>query len=297
MVAVDAGNKREPKGLKTMSTTGWGLLGAVLLAVACGSWRTSPAADGAVRFSSAPTETPVTGAAVSVIDDRQIWVGLAYTEDGGATWVARHPPATSALEFDESGPDYGAHTHFITAEKGWLGGLRSIWRTDDGGLSWRAQLPGSRYWMAFAGSSGWLAAGDGNAVENYRTEDVGETWKKCGEPWVLSRAAPWSWASFLDPNDGWITIGSYNDRQLPFRGGVARTMDGGCTWEALWHDDDPSENLGSIQFVAGGFGWLFSFHGRLLETGDGGSHWTPVALPPSWFIEDAYLVSRSSSPW
>jgi photosystem II stability/assembly factor-like uncharacterized protein len=187
-----------------------------------------------------------------------------------------------------------ANTFFVTAKRGWLTGTRSVWMTDDGGLTWRSQVPGHIHTMAFVGDSGWLAAGDGHSVQNYRTEDLGQTWNQCGSSWELSRVAPWSSASFLDARNGWITVGSYNDRELPYLGGVARTMDGGCTWKILWRDsDDPGENMGDIRFVDNSFGWLFTYYGRLLETRDGGTHWSPVALPEPDFLQSAYLVSRS----
>jgi photosystem II stability/assembly factor-like uncharacterized protein len=269
----------------------------------CGSWGIvlaaivlagpdSPPAGEVVRFLSQPAEPPTPGA-VSVIDGQHVWVGLTYTADGGLSWVARCPPAMSGADFDLGAPCGVANTFFVTANRGWLTGTRSVWMTDDGGLTWRSQVPGRVYAMAFVGNRGWLAAGGAQSVQNYRTEDLGQTWNQCGSLWDLSQVGPWGSASFLDARNGWITVGSYGERGLPYRGGVARTADGGCTWKILWREPRPSGGMGDIRFVDNSFGWVIASFGTLLRTRDGGTHWSPVALPEPDFLQSAYLVSRS----
>jgi photosystem II stability/assembly factor-like uncharacterized protein len=253
------------------------------------------AEDEVIRFLSGPGETPVVGA-ISVIDGRHVWVGLTYTEDGGASWVARTPPPAAGRRFDESTPPYGWGTLFVTAERGWLRGIDSTWMTHDAGVTWRRQVPALMGLITFVGRDGWAVAGGGlsaRSFRNYRTDNLGESWNQCGDPWNRSKVAPWSSASFLDSKNGWVTVGSFDGRELPSDGGVARTKDGGCTWEVLWRDDDPSDNLGSIRFVDDRTGWLSVGYTRLLATNDGGYHWRALRLPADFGLEDAYLVSRN----
>ena len=229
-----------------------------------------------------------------MIDSQDAWIGLTYTADGGDSWLSRLPPTSAAADFDLGAPPYAASTFFVTAARGWLTGLRSVWSTNDGGLTWRRDLPGHLHAVAMKGPRGWMGAGDGRVVENYTTDDFGATWKPCGYPWHPSEAAPWSSASFLDAAIGWVTIASYNERELPYLGGVAKTVDGGCTWNVLWRDRGAAaENLAGIQFVDSTFGWLFASYGRLLQTTDGGSHWKSVPLPNEWRLEGAFLISRT----
>jgi photosystem II stability/assembly factor-like uncharacterized protein len=150
--------------------------------------------------------------------------------------------------------------------------------------------------VTFVGRHGWMDARVGLSARyrNYITDSFGEGWSQCGDPWTMSNVAPWSSASFLDSGNGWVTVGSFDDRELPSHGGVARTKDGGCTWEILWRDDDPSDNLGSIRFVDDRTGWLSVGYTRLLSTSDGGYHWKALRLPPDFGLEDAYLVSRTA---
>jgi len=148
--------------------------------------------------------------------------------------------------------------------------------------------------MTFEKGAGWMAAGNGQSVQNYVTADRGQDWTQCGIPWRLSDLAPLSAVSFIRPRTGWITVAKYNQRELPLIGGVAKTTDGGCTWETLWRDTKAQgENLAGIQFVDDSFGCLSETYGRLLETQDGGRHWKPVRMPREWInLEDSYLVDR-----
>lgn len=264
----------------------------VLLAIILAP-RPGPAmASDAIRFLSERSKTPDTGV-VSVIDARRIWVGLTYTADGGGSWIAWRPPTTASADFDLGAPPTGALTWFITPERGWLTGTRSVWMTDNGGRAWRRQVPGHIHGLAFVGNSGWLSAGDGHIVQNYRTDDSGQNWQSCGSPWEKSKAAPRGYSSFIDPKTGWIIIASYDERELPSDMGVARTKDGGCSWEVSWRDRDRIADLAAIQFVDRSFGWLLESRGRLLETTDGGLHWRAVTVPATLFLEGAYLVSRT----
>lgn len=269
-----------------------GSLKLLLLAIWFCPGNGSPSVNDEIQFVREPANTPESGA-VSVVDGLRAWVGLTYTADAGHSWVAMRPPPSAIDSFDLGAPPSAATTSFVTAKIGWLTGLDSVWMTRDGGVTWRRQMPGHFRMIAFVGSSGWLAADDGHSVRNYRTEDLGQTWRQCGPLWEPSEVAPWASAFFLDPKNGWMTVGSFDNRRRPYGGGVARTTDGGCTWRVLWRDDDAAENLGDIQFLDAAFGWLFASHGRLLETRDGGLHWKPLPLPTLWSIESAYLVSRT----
>jgi len=268
------------------------LFATLLLTLALGGRRASSSLfDDVARFVAHPVGAPATGAA-SVIDARRAWVGLAYTGDGGASWTGWQVPSTPDVDFDLGVPPIAANTYFVTAERGWLTGTNSVWATDDGASTWRREMPGHLHAVALIGDDGWLAAGDGKSVRNYTTKDAGRTWKQCGPPWEPSEAAPLSSASFLDSTHGWATIGSFNKRDLPYLGGVAKTLDGGCTWKVIWRDsDNPGENLGDIRFVNANIGWLFSYYGKLLETMDGGAHWRTVQLPDDIRLEGAYLES------
>jgi len=261
----------------------------VLTAMLSGE-RAIPLAEDSVMFVSQSVERPVTGA-VSAVGSRSAWVGLAYTEDGGASWRGWQPPPSDRRMFDSGAPPFAASTFFVTSERGWLSGLDSVWMTGDKGSTWHRQLPGRMQSMFLAGGSGWLAAGRGGAVLNYTSSDDGRSWRECGAPWEPTKVAPLGSASFVDAMNGWITVASFTARGLPNLGGVARTSDGGCTWRVLWWDSEnvgESERLREVQFVDANRGWLSASYGRLFETADGGKTWKAVALPQNLRLESAY---------
>jgi len=263
------------------------------LAIVCAAALSSLAATGLVRFVSGPTAKPPVGA-VSVIDSRTAWVGLTATHDGGGSWTAWRPSESVAQEF-VNGPEYGQTTFFLTATRGWLTGFGSVWMTEDGGRTWSSQVPGHIHAITFINERGWMAAGDGQSVRNYVTENGGQNWVPCGAPWRPSELAPGSGASFLGPQKGWITVAKSDRLERPFAGGVAKTTDGGCTWKVVWRQAPGHwENLTGIQFVDDNFGWLTATYGRLLLTDDGGLHWKAVSMPAEWLnLEGSYLIDRT----
>lgn len=250
-----------------------------------------------VRFLSGPVDEPVTGP-VSIIDTQHIWVGLTHTANGGRTWTARYPTKEAAGEFLNI-PAYGQTTYFISDGRGWVSGINSVWVTTNGGDSWQPQMPGHIRAVSFVAENGWMAVSNNERfshhVSNYTTSDLGQSWKTCGATWDSSTVSPLSSASFIDKGDGWITVARFDQFERPSHVGVAKTSDGGCTWKVVWWDSEEfqGENLSGIQFVDKENGWLFSSHGRLLETSDSGDHWRPVPLPtPHYNLESAYLAGK-----
>jgi hypothetical protein len=100
-----------------MSLIQW--IGALVLLFTVGF--VSSATVDAVRFLSEPVDKPVTGA-VSMIDPQHAWIGLTYTEDGGASWTARRPTESGTRRFADM-PSYPEPTYFLTDSPGWLTGV------------------------------------------------------------------------------------------------------------------------------------------------------------------------------
>jgi len=267
---------------------------AALLALAC-AWAVATAATAqrrAVVFSSRAVERPDPARHVSVIDGRHVWVGLAYSADGGASWTARVPPAEGAGEFFD-------YTHFVTASRGWLTGTDAVWSTADKGITWSRLFAGQIRALGFdrrRTGAGWMAVGDDHTVRNYVTRDLGQTWSRCGSEWQTGTVAPFGSVSLFDDKKGWITVARFDPQARPLMQGVARTEDGGCTWKVAWWDTSKSgENWGPIYFVDTSFGWLLSAtYARVLKTSDGGLGWEEVGLPADRYqVQSGYPVDRT----
>jgi photosystem II stability/assembly factor-like uncharacterized protein len=80
--------------------------------------------------------------AVSVVDDRTVWVSgrggtYARTTDGGATWTAAVVPGAEAREFRDVHAVDGRTAYLLSAGPG---DASAVFKTTDGGASWRRVL-------------------------------------------------------------------------------------------------------------------------------------------------------------
>lgn len=155
---------------------------------------------------------------------------------------------------------------FIDANHGWVGSARSLYATSNGGVSW-LRLP--------------VTVPDEAALVTFQ---------------------------FHDSDSGWAILQKYPEDALDNQGNeyrIMRTRDGGKSWTLQYKDS--SGQLDRISFLDGKEGWAV---GRefsetrtrekplVLQTGDGGEHWTRVSGDPGlaqihYGITDLF-VSRSS---
>lgn len=184
---------------------------------------------------------------------------------------------------------------FVDAMTGWVAGdSGTIFRTNDGGRTWRQLLSGSSASINFIFFSdwnyGWMlgeqigrdGSGDGNEGETllFMTTNGGKTWKFKPMPNVLSLC-------FTDHKNGWATGKN---------GTLLRTTDGGEEWKSLENIQNlvglPVEStsytfgFNDIQFIDAEHGWATgNFYGRarnniggLFVTSDAGETWKKVTL-------------------
>jgi photosystem II stability/assembly factor-like uncharacterized protein len=224
-------------------------------------------------------------------------VVLAST-DGGTTWTV----------VDDDAPVVAIR--FETAMLGW--GLspddRTLYRTDDGGVTWRAvhlgaptSGPGasSGRWESvtlpvFHGSDGVLlaGAGPGNAVVEI-TGDDGNSWHGRAAPFSAQSSRP------AGPTGEPFAVVSANHFIYWGGGELYDTTDSGRSWRAFRPVVDtpiggpsavtvgPSgSDTDPLVFSSATTGWAVATSGRgsestttLLVTEDGGRHFWPIAAP------------------
>lgn len=226
------------------------------------------------------------------VDDQHIWAygtgNPLRSTDGGRNWEELKPSGTPAESWSIN---VYLRPVFVSPTRGWLIGDRQTWQTDDGGLTWRIIFRFPATVPHFADDRhGWMSVAVQNSGEQSHTSnDGGKTWEPCGpfrrykEGLTLGNAA-----YFLNPQIGWaITKKNVAKRTID---GVARTTDGGCTWEQLWVSKKaPDETYSDIFFVDRNEGWLAGIYtGSLLHTTDGGKNWDNIPLPMKyrrvWFV-------------
>jgi photosystem II stability/assembly factor-like uncharacterized protein len=179
---------------------------------------------------------------------------LLHSENGGLEWLRHEIPYTV--------DSLGADITWANASTGWLQVGTRIWRTDDGGSSWKEQSLPVHYEMTAITSVDPLHAWATAGMSVLRTVDGGQHWTEHGLRFYCDDLI------FLDAQNGWAIMRG-NDS-------IARTTDGGVTWEPV--------SVGSMIEDAGFFdanhGWEVSLDGTCHWTSDGGKSWQERECPP-----------------
>jgi photosystem II stability/assembly factor-like uncharacterized protein/nitrous oxidase accessory protein NosD len=136
---------------------------------------------------------------------------ILKTTDGGERWTDVTPA------FAEHAVRLGGATlngvHFVNDKTGWVTGSHRVYKTTDGGVTWRVVLEQG------AGDVFFVDALNGWAAARYvlRTIDGGETWAAIDAGTRFAVAD----LHFTDARHGW-SVGA--------AGHISRTTDGGVTW-------------------------------------------------------------------
>lgn len=168
--------------------------------------------------------------------------GVLSTTDGGRTWVDVTPPGATIRYAPRFTPAY-----FRDASTGWIAGHSGsdliLWRTTDGGKSWKSTLieangPDHDAQLSFPDDhQGWLllhivGAAGSEAVMLFGTTDGGATWNRVSQsdPRDAASQIPFGWdksgITFRADGTGWVSTG--NGQPQPI---LLTTRDGGVTWQ------------------------------------------------------------------
>ncbi len=247
--------------------------------------------------------------------------GLYRTTDAGATW-SHVGDLTGLTGMQLSGGMWGHASgvgettlEFADAQHGWLAtgleqtGNPSLLETTDGGQSWHgvtiveapAAVVGQQvvlgYPVLLGGGHALLPAFFGHRTDPnnfsithrylYSSSDGGSTWTNA-LPLSANGLEPTGneWQSFyLDADHWWFTAVDQRSAGEPVaqtRPAVARTSDGGKTWQVFKPKDAPT--ILQMTFTDADHGWALAIIGPdntniLLRTTDGGAHWDQVQVP------------------
>jgi photosystem II stability/assembly factor-like uncharacterized protein/dienelactone hydrolase len=219
-------------------------------------------------------------------------IPLYGTTDGGKTWnpVSYSGPYVKGLcamdivreQYINHGKiDYKIHIYGV----GRVGSPANMMVSHDGGLTWTSNSMNKDCKMLFDikmfdKNNGIVCAASDEDMEKsnaliLKTSDGGKTWKKV---YQSNRPFEGTWkASFPTKDVGYVTIQSYNPDPNVKQQRIAKTTDGGNTWQEI----NLVEDAGAREF---GIGFIDENHGFVgtmntgFETKDGGLTWTTVNL-------------------
>jgi photosystem II stability/assembly factor-like uncharacterized protein/dienelactone hydrolase len=219
-------------------------------------------------------------------------IPLYGTIDGGKTWnpVSYAGPYVKGLcamdivkeqYINHGKSDYKIHIYGV----GRVGSPANMMVSHDGGLNWTSNSMNNDCKMLFDikmfdKNNGIVCAASDEDMEKsnaliLKTSDGGKTWKKV---YQSNRPFEGTWkASFPTKEVGYVTIQSYNPDPNVKQQRIAKTTDGGETWNEINLVEDAGAREFGIGFIDENHGFVGTMNSGY-ETKDGGKTWTKVNL-------------------
>jgi photosystem II stability/assembly factor-like uncharacterized protein/pimeloyl-ACP methyl ester carboxylesterase len=219
-------------------------------------------------------------------------IPLYGTRDGGKTWmpVDYKGPYVKGLcaidivkeQYINHGKiDYKIHIYAV----GRVGSPANMMVSHDGGETWTSNSMNNDCKMLFDikmfdKNYGFVCAASDEDMEKsnaliLKTSDGGKSWKKV---YQSNRPFEGTWkASFPTKEVGYVTIQSYNPNPNVKQQRIAKTTDGGETWQEINLVADAGAREFGIGFIDENHGFVGTMNTGY-ETKDGGKTWTTVNL-------------------
>lgn len=244
--------------------------------------------DGGKSWRKIPFGSDYRFERISFIDEYNGWATdeqtfVYRTRDGGINW--------QRLGQVMAGHDFFVQQQltFIDESHGWLIDPFSVWRTEDGGKSWRqtqitygsGQLKHQLVKAFFVNHyKGWLG-GTGGII--YSTDDGGKSWK---QEMRSVNSSDITDLFFLDQSTGWVSKGGWNMESNTYTAGIHS-----YSIDQNWHQlpfPDKNTVIESLHFIDRNNGWAVGYRGKptekepystqgiVLYTTNGGKKWEVV---------------------
>lgn len=226
---------------------------------------------------------------ICFLDSLNGWLGttngsfIYHTANGGLSWDTVH--------FGSSG---GQHVTFPDSRHGWIGNDAVLYRTMDGGLTWRS-MPSPPAWMGkscFSDSlTGFVISFyDGNL---YKSTNSGQNWTKCVQPYLLNNDV-----YFYDNNNGWVVGFVYSPIPVYNEGRIARSVDGGKSFTGIFAVSGRSY-IDHVTASDSLHAWATGWGGMIFATRDGGVHWEQqgLSLGDPVQLNEIFAIKNEHKAW
>lgn len=218
---------------------------------------------------------------------------LYQTKDGGASWAPvknlAGPEVKGLCAIDVVKTSFinaGVLDHrTIVHAAGRVGGPAFLMRSLDGGQSWKsidmnahiAAITDVKFFDEMNGIV--IGSDDANIARSHAvviaTRDGGQTWKRT---YTSPRLHELAWKqSFPSRQVGYVTVQNYDEDKKVSQRVVAKTVDGGNTWQEVALADDFAVREFGIGFADEQTGWVGASTTGF-ETHDGGKSWRRVEM-------------------
>jgi photosystem II stability/assembly factor-like uncharacterized protein/pimeloyl-ACP methyl ester carboxylesterase len=219
-------------------------------------------------------------------------IPLYGTKDGGKTWrsvsyTGAYVKGLCAIDIvreqyiNHGKIDYKIHIYAV----GRVGSPANMMVSHDGGATWTSNSMNNDCKMLFDikmfdKNNGIVCAASDEDLEKsnaliLKTSDGGKTWKKV---YQSNRPFEGTWkASFPTKELGYVTIQSYNPDPNVKQQRIAKTTDGGETWNEINLVEDAGAREFGIGFIDENHGFVGTMNSGY-ETKDGGKTWAKVNL-------------------
>jgi len=245
----------------------------------CGEWTTLVKDSGFNWQFQLPWSNWLRG--VEFLDSLNGWIAgqggmVLHTTNGGNNWEVKQLPGSN--EFRDIGVRDSSHIYAV----GRYGNTQpSMWRTNDGGISWEKVSVGGPFIRAidFVDTLyGWIAGIGTIETRIRRTTDGGSNWSLIGE--VVDTVSKFHDMDFVSRDKGWLVDVVGLTKERIEWGYIWHTTDGGMNW-SLERQTGPQYGVSMWDSLRG-----YSCGQNVILSTIDGSNWIPHGETGLWLDID-----------